>query len=58
MDGYRCRDCGWGKALASCFPELHRRGGGSLCDMPVIINTVADVGCDYCNHEGEHKSRA
>lgn len=57
-DGCRCRDCEWVKELASCFPELHRCVGGSLCDVPVIVNTVADVlRCDCCNHEGEDKSR-
>lgn len=58
-DGCRCRDCGWVKELANCFPELHRCVWGSLCDVPVLINTVADVvGCECCNHEGEDKSRA
>lgn len=33
-------------------------GRGSLCYVPVIINTVADVGCDYCNYKGKYKSRA
>lgn len=38
MDGCRCSACGWVKELASCFPELHRCGGGSLCNVAVVIN--------------------
>lgn len=38
---------GWVKDPDSCFPELHRCVWGSLFDVPIIINTVADVvGCD------------
>lgn len=47
-----------GEGTYQLLPRVAQVCVGSLWDVLVIINTVADVvGCDCCNHEGEDKSR-